>query len=71
MEKLNHIHAIPSCLCENEYISNARIDDISLGKGTVLIQAEAKEGLFYDVLGETTGLEIKNDEELVSVYNIE
>ena len=46
---------------------SARIDDISLGKGTVLIQTEAVEGLFYNVLGETTGLDIKNDEELVSM----
>ena len=41
--------------------------DISLGKGTALIQTEAVEGLFYNVLGETTGLEINNDEELVSM----
>lgn len=67
IQKLSHIDSVAPTLSENEYISSARIDDISLGKGTVLIQAEAVDGLFYNVLGETTGLDIKNDEELVSM----
>ncbi len=67
IQKLSHIDSVAPALAENEYISSARIDDISLGKGTVLIQTEAVDGLFYNVLGETTGLDIKNDEELVSM----
>ncbi len=67
VHKLSHINSVAPLISENEYISSARISDISLGKGTALIQAEAVEGLFYNVLGETTGLEIKNDEELVSM----
>jgi len=67
VQKLSHIDCVAPALSENEYIATARIDDISLGKGTVLIQADAVDGLFYNVLGETTGLEIKNDEELVSM----
>ncbi len=67
IQKLSHIDSVAPSLSENEYISSARIADISLGKGTVLIQTEAVDGLFYNVLGETTGLEIKNDEELVSM----
>ena len=67
IQKLSHIDSVAPALSENEYIAAARIDDISLGKGTVLIQTEAVDGLFYSVLGETTGLDIKNDEELVSM----
>ncbi len=67
IQKLSHIDSVAPALSENEYIASARIDDISLGKGTVLIQTEAVDGLFYSVLGETTGLDIKNDEELVSM----
>ncbi len=67
VNKLNHIHAISPMLEENEYLSCARIEEISLGKGTALITTEAVEGLFYNVLGETTGLDINNDEELVSM----
>ncbi len=67
VHKLSHINSVAPLLSENEYLSSARISDISLGKGTALIQTEAVEGLFYNVLGETTGLEIRNDEELVSM----
>ncbi len=67
IHKIVHVNSISPLLAENEYLSGARIADISLGKGTALIQAEAVEGLFYNVLGETTGLEITNDEELVSM----
>ena len=67
VQKLSHIDSVAPALSENQYISSARIDDISLGKGIVLIQTEAVDGLFYNVLGETTGLDIKNDEELVSM----
>lgn len=67
VHKLTHINSVAPFIAENEYLSSARISDISLGKGTALIQTEAVEGLFYNVLGETTGLEIRNDEELVSM----
>lgn len=67
VHKLSHINSVAPLISENEYLSSARISDISLGKGTALIQTEAVEGLFYNVLGETTGLEIRNDEELVSM----
>ena len=67
VHKLSHVNAVAPLLCENEYLADAKISDISLGKGTALIQTEAVDGLFYNVLGETTGLEINNDEELVSM----
>ena len=67
VHKLSHVNSVAPLISENEYLSQARISDISLGKGTALIQTEAVEGLFYNVLGETTGLEIRNDEELVSM----
>ena len=67
IHKLSHINTITPIISENEYLSGARVSDISLGKGTALIQADATEGLFYNILGETTGLPITNDEELVSM----
>ena len=67
VHKLSHINSVAPLICENEYLADARISDISLGKGTALIQTDAVEGLFYNVLGETTGLTINNDEELVSM----
>lgn len=67
VHKLSHVNGVSPLLAENEYLSSARVSDISLGKGTALISTEAIDGLFYSILGETTGLEITNDEELVSM----
>ncbi|MBE7033588.1 MAG: stage IV sporulation protein A [Ruminococcaceae bacterium] len=65
VHKLSHINSVVPELIKNEYLSAAKIEEISLGKGTALIQTEAIDGLFYNILGEATGLEIKNDEELI------
>lgn len=67
MEKIRDVNSIAQKLEENEYIARAKIDDISLGEGVVIVNTEANEGLFYAILGETTGLSITNDEELVSM----
>ncbi len=67
VHKINHIHTILPLLEENEYVENVSVTNIFPGKGTALIGVEAIEGLFYKILGETTGLEISNDEELISI----
>lgn len=66
ISKISHIKSLIPILEENEYIASAELKDISLGLGTAQINTEAVDGLFYTVLGETTGLSIKNDEDLVS-----
>lgn len=66
ISKISHIKTLLPLLEENEYIASARLGSVSLGMGTALISADAVDELFYSVLGETTGLEINNDEELVS-----
>jgi len=67
LHKLSTIYKVPEILTDNEYLSSAKIDEISLGSGTALIKAEAIDGLFYNILGEATGLEINNDEELITM----
>lgn len=67
IHKLSHIKEILPLLEENEYIQNVSVVNILPGKGTALINLDAIDGLFYNVLGETTGLEISNDEELITM----
>ena len=67
MTKIRDVNGIVPKLEENEYLARAKVEDISLGEGVVIVNTEANEGLFYTVLGETTGLSITNDEELVSM----
>ncbi len=67
--KISHIELIPPRLSENEYIQNSYVASISPGNGTAIINTEAIDGLFYTILGETTGLSIQNDEELIKTLS--
>lgn len=53
-----------SKLSENEYLGSVRIDSIDLGTGCAEVSAEAADGLFYTVLGESSGFEINGDADL-------
>ncbi len=48
-----------------EYAQTAQISDIDMGSGIVSISIDVLKELFYKILGETTGLEISNDAELM------
>lgn len=67
IRKIHDVNKLLEPLNQNEYIEQAKITQINLGSGSAIIDADAREGLFYSVLGETTGLEISDDEELVSM----
>lgn len=47
-------------------IKNASINEINLGTGTAIIDVELDASLFYNMLTEITGVEIKNEGELFS-----
>lgn len=67
-ENIRHIRDM-SKLTENllsgEYISSTDISEIDLGKGSADIKIDLDSELFYKILGEETGLEIKNDNDLM------
>ena len=63
-DKAGDIAAAYSGLSENEYLGEVRIDSIDLGTGCATVSAEAADGLFYTVLGEASGLEIKGEADL-------
>ncbi len=47
-------------------IKKASIDEINLGNGVVTVNADLNDSLFYKVLSEITGVDIKNEGELFS-----
>lgn len=53
-----------SRLGENEALSGVTVEDVDLGTGRALVTSGVREGLYYEVLSELTGLEIGSDEEL-------
>ena len=57
-------------LCERiscPQITDAKVRDIDLGCGSVTVGVRLEPGLFYQILGETTGLDIGSESDLLPV----
>jgi stage IV sporulation protein A len=48
-----------------EYVTNCEVESIDLGRGAGYISVNLKNDLFYKILGETTGLELKDEGDLM------
>lgn len=67
-DNIKHIRDISKLtdrLPKSEYISDSEITEIDLGKGSAGIKLDFDDELFYRILSEETGIEIKNDNELM------
>ncbi len=69
IRKLSEISQAASQINENEYISLASLSNIDLGCGVAIIDIRPLEGLFYRVLGEETGLDIHDEENLITIMS--
>lgn len=65
--RLGDAERIPRSVRESQYVSAARIDDISFGTGEVSMNIELPRSLYYDTISAESGFEIKNDGDLVSL----
>ena len=59
--------ALPDRLHDCPYISDAAIRQIAPGSGTVTLRLTLDPALFYRILGEETGIEIRSENELFPV----
>lgn len=69
-EKVTVLKDVSTCansIKKTEIISNTSIADIQLGSGNVNIEITLKEELFYNVLTEITGVNVKNEGDLFSI----
>ena len=64
---LKDVSTYASSIKKTEIISNTSIADIQLGSGNVNIEITLKEELFYNVLTEITGVNVKNEGDLFSI----
>lgn len=64
--RLKEINEVYSKLEECEEIKKVHVDEINLGTGIVSIKTELEESLFYNILSNITGVQIKNEGELFS-----
>lgn len=54
-----------SALCDCEYVDRVDLDSIDLGSGSAKVRITAKNNLFYQILGEETGLDIPDESALL------
>jgi len=65
IERITDVASAFEKLRENENIASHRVEDIDLGRGSVLLTMAVSADLFYKILGESTGIEIKGEADLM------
>ncbi len=66
VDNIGEINPIFAPIAENEYVSDVRVNAVSLGEGRAEISIELADGLFYKTIGEMTGIELENEAQLIS-----
>ena len=61
---MRDVRAMPQLLRDCEYIREAAVREIALGTGNAVLRVTLDPALFYRVLGEETGIEIRSENEL-------
>ncbi|HHW46618.1 MAG TPA: stage IV sporulation protein A [Clostridiales bacterium] len=67
-EQIRHIREISNLqnvLCECEHVEAANTSNIDLGTGCARLKVEINRKLFYKILADNSGLEIKDEEDLM------
>lgn len=62
---INDIKTAAAGLCECEYVKRAFAEELDLGTGTGTIDITLQNELFYKILGEATGLELNDENDLM------
>ena len=65
LRHVNEVSSIPEKIKECEYMARTSVDDIDLGTGKARIAVMLQDNLFYKILGETTGLDIQDESQLM------
>ena len=67
VSKVRHTRALADELCECDFINKAYIEGIDLGEGTVKLCVDIPTEIYYQILSEKSGFEIKSDEDLMQL----
>lgn len=65
IETINSVKNFTCTLANCEYITGCGVDEIDLGKGSATITVMLRADLFYKILGETTGIELEDESDLL------
>jgi len=62
---IDEVKNVSRKVAECEYVASCEVENIDLGRGAGYISVGLKSELFYRILGETTGLELKDEGDLM------
>lgn len=66
MKKVKDVNGFLSKLCSVDSITDGKIDSVDLSDGSVKLSLNVKPLLYYKIITEKCGIEIKNDKDLLS-----
>ena len=67
-QKLRHVRDVPAFakdICDCEFITAAKVKSLDLSTGSAVVSAVTEPSLFFDILSEVTGTQIKNEQALM------
>ncbi len=67
VSRIRHTRALSDGLGGCDFVKRSYIEGMDLGVGTVCMRLEFPDELFYKVLGEVSGFEIKDEEQLMTL----
>lgn len=67
VQKIGDVREAFATLSDNEYVKSAEPETIDLGTGKVRFNAELNDGLYFDIISEMSGFEIKSEGELIEL----
>ena len=66
VERVSQASALADGLCPCPYVESAVLDTVDLGRGAATVSVAVQPELFYQILGEATGLDIADEGALMS-----
>ena len=65
VRKIGDIRAAFEGLTDNEYLKEATVDEVDLGRGRATVTFHMADGLYHQVISELTGFDIDGEESLI------
>ncbi len=66
VERVSDAKGFARALCPCEYIDTAAVEEVDLGRGCATVEVTTRPDLFYQILGEATGLDIADEGALMA-----
>lgn len=67
VDRMGDIREMFAALSDNEHVETAQLSDIDLGTGRAVVAVTLKDGLYYNIISELTGFDIKGEQELIGL----